>query len=208
MALAVPVDVVRDIVAQIKEKGRVERGWMGVGIGVDESGRTVIGAVDPESPAELAKLRLGDVVLKIGDRDVTGPDVLAAEIRKKKPGQEVTLKIERDGKPLDVKVKLGELAEADRMKEMDVRFPGLFGRVAPGPGPSPQVRGPAVVVRVQEVHRHLLQRAEPGAGRAFRRQGGDGPDRLPADRRTVLRPKPRCGSATSSSASTARGSRP
>jgi S1-C subfamily serine protease len=138
MALAVPMDVVRDIVAQIKDKGRVERGWMGVGIGVDESGRTVVGAVDRESPAELAKLRPGDVVLKIGDRDVTGPDVLAAEIRKKKPGQEVTLKIEREGQPLDVKVKLGELAEADRMKEMDVRFPGLFGRVAPGPGPSPQ----------------------------------------------------------------------
>ncbi len=142
MALAVPMDVVRDIVAQIKEKGRVERGWMGVGIGVDESGRTVVGAVDRESPAELAKLRPGDVVLKIGDRDVTGPDVLAAEIRKKKPGQEVTLKIEREGKPLDVKVKLGELAEADRMKEMDMRFPGLFGRVAPGPGPSPKSGAP------------------------------------------------------------------
>ena len=142
MALAVPMDVVRDIVAQIKEKGRVERGWMGVGIGVDESGRTVVGAVDRESPAELAKLRLGDVVLKIGDRDVTGPDVLAAEIRKKKPGQEVTLKIEREGKPLDVKVKLGELAEADRMKEMDVRFPGLFGRVAPGPGTAPKPGAP------------------------------------------------------------------
>jgi serine protease Do len=142
MALAVPMDVVKDIVAQIKEKGRVERGWMGVGIGVDENGRTVVGAVDRESPAELAQLRPGDVVLKIGDRDVTGPDVLAAEIRKKKPGQEVTLKIEREGKPQDVKVKLGELAEADRMKEMDMRFPGLFGRVAPGPGPSPKPGAP------------------------------------------------------------------
>ena len=138
MALAVPMDVVKDVVSQIKEKGRVERGWMGVGIGVDENERTVVGAVDRESPAELAKLRPGDVVLKIGDRDVTSPDVLAAEIRKKKPGQEVALKIEREGKPQDVKVKLGELAEADRMKEMDARFPGLFGRVAPGPGSSPQ----------------------------------------------------------------------
>ncbi|MGZ5555416.1 MAG: PDZ domain-containing protein [Candidatus Aminicenantales bacterium] len=142
MALAVPVDVVKDIVAQIKEKGRVERGWLGVGIGQDDSGRTVIGAVDPQSPAELAKLREGDIVLKMGDRDVTGPDVLATEIRKTKPGREVTLKIERDGKPLDVKVKLGELAEDDAMKEMDIRFPGLFGQVPPPRVPAPQPGAP------------------------------------------------------------------
>ncbi|MCK7479548.1 MAG: PDZ domain-containing protein [Candidatus Moduliflexus flocculans] len=73
MALAVPVDVVMDIVGQIKDKGKVERGWLGVGIGQDEDGRTVIGTVDPESPAELAKLQPGDVVLKIGDRDVSEP---------------------------------------------------------------------------------------------------------------------------------------
>ena len=132
MALAVPVDIVMDVVGQIRDKGKVERGWMGVGIGQDEEGRTVIGTVDPDSPAGLAKLKPGDVVLKLDDRDIPGPDVLAAEIRKKKPGQDVTLKIERDGKPLDVKVKLGELAEDDAFKEMDARFPGLFA--GPGPG--------------------------------------------------------------------------
>lgn len=133
MALAVPVEVVKDITAQIKEKGKVERGWLGVGIGQNENGQTEIGSIDPESPAELAKLQLGDVVLKVGDRDVTGPDVLAAEIRKRKPGQDITLKVERDGKPMDVKVKLGEYAENEAMKEMEVRFPGLFGPDAPLP---------------------------------------------------------------------------
>ncbi len=141
MALAVPVDIVMDVVGQIKDKGKVERGWMGVGIGEDPEGRTVIGTVDNDSPAELAKLRPGDVVLKIGDKDVSGPDVLAAAIRKMKPGQDVTLKIERDGKPLDVKVKLGELAEADAFKEMDVRFPGLFGDVPPNVAVKPKPPG-------------------------------------------------------------------
>ena len=136
MALAVPVEVVKDVVAQIKEKGRVERGWLGVQIGQTEDDRTVIGSVDPESPAGLAKLRPGDIVLKIGDRDVGGPDVLAAEIRKRKPGQEVVLKIERDGKPMDVKVKLGEFPEDEAFREMDLRFPGLFGQAAPAPRPG------------------------------------------------------------------------
>lgn len=134
MALAVPVDVVKDISAQIKDKGKVERGWLGVGIGLNEEGRTEIGSIDPDSPAELAKLQTGDVVLKIGDRDVSSPDVLAAEIRKRKPGQDVTLKIERDGKPMDVKIKLGEYAENEALKEMEIRFPGFFGPDAPMPG--------------------------------------------------------------------------
>ncbi|MBE3112812.1 MAG: PDZ domain-containing protein, partial [Acidobacteria bacterium] len=138
MALAVPVDVVKDISAQIKDKGKVERGWLGVGIGQDENGRTEIGSIDPDSPAELAKFQTGDVVLKIGDRDVSSPDVLAAEIRKRKPGQDVTLKIERDGKPMDVKVKLGEYPENEAQREMEVRFPGLFGPEAPMPGTTPK----------------------------------------------------------------------
>lgn len=142
MALAVPVDVVKDISAQIKDKGKVERGWLGVGIGLNEEGRTEIGSIDPDSPAELAKLQTGDVVLKIGDRDVSSPDVLAAEIRKRKPGQDVTLKIERDGKPMDVKVKLGEYAENEALREMEIRFPGFFGPDAPMPGTAPKSVSP------------------------------------------------------------------
>jgi S1-C subfamily serine protease len=142
MALAVPVDIVKDISAQIKDKGRVERGWLGVGIGQNESGQTVIGSIDPDSPAELAKLQPGDLVLKIGDRDVSSPDVLAAEIRKKKPGQDVALKIERDGKPMDFKVKLGEMAENEAFREMEVRFPGFFGQDAPMPGTAPKSVSP------------------------------------------------------------------
>ncbi len=137
MAVAVPVDVVKDVAAQIKDKGWVERGWLGVGIGQDADGRIIIGQVDRESPAELAKLRPGDIILKIGDKDIAGPDQLAAEIRKRKPGQEVTLRIERDGKPQDVKVKLGEYAEADARRELEFRFPRLF------PPPPEQPAAPA-----------------------------------------------------------------
>jgi serine protease Do len=146
MALAVPVDVVMDVVGQIKDKGKVERGWLGVGIGqAVEDGRTMIGSVDPESPAELAKLREGDVVLKIADRDVTSPDILAAEIRKRKPGQDVTLSVERDGKPMDVKVKLGEYPADEAQREMELRFPQLFRPDTPDPlaAPKPSTPGKA-----------------------------------------------------------------
>jgi len=142
MALAVPVDVVKDISAQIKDKGKVERGWLGVQIGMNENGQTFMVTVDPDSPAELAKIVEGDVVLKIGDRDVTTSDVLAAEIRKRKPGQDVTLKIERDGKSMDIKVKLGEFPENEAFREMELRFPGFFGPDAPMPSTAPKSVSP------------------------------------------------------------------
>jgi serine protease Do len=154
MALAVPVDVVLDVMGQIKDKGKVERGWLGVSIGQAEDGRTVIASVDPDSPAELAKLHEGDVVLKIDGRDIPSRDALAAEIRKRKPGQDITLAIERDGKPIDVKAKLGEYAEDEARREMAVRFPRLFGLdeeaplVAPrpaAPGKAPREAAPRAV---------------------------------------------------------------
>ena len=154
MALAVPVDVVQDVAGQIREKGKVERGWLGVSIGQDEDGRTVVASVDPDSPAELAKLREGDIVLKIDGRDVTSRDVLAAEIRKRKPGQDITLSIKRDDKPLDVKAKLGEYPEDEARREMEVRFPQLFRAdprellAAPSPakpGKSPKEAAPRAV---------------------------------------------------------------
>jgi serine protease Do len=137
MAIAVPVDVVRDVTGQIREKGKVERGWLGVSVGLNQDGQVEIGEIDPESPAVLAKLREGDVILSIDGKEVANPDVLGAEVRKRKPGQTVALKIERDGKPQEVKVKLGEYDASQAQKEMELRFPGIFPPLEPqGPAPS------------------------------------------------------------------------
>jgi serine protease Do len=144
MALAVPVEVVRDVTNQIREKGRVERGWLGVSIAPDDAGRVEIAGVDPQSPAELAKLKEGDVILKLDGKDISGPDVLASEVRKRKPGQEVVLTVERDGKPMDVKVKLGEYPEEEAKRELELRFPRIFPPMEPPAGskaPQPQPPG-------------------------------------------------------------------
>jgi serine protease Do len=146
MALAVPVEVVRDVTDQIREKGKVERGWLGVGIMPNDAGRAEIGSVDPQSPAELAKLKEGDVVLKLDGKDVPGPDDLASEIRKRKPGQDVVLTIERDGKPMEVKAKLGEYPEEEARRELELRFPRIFPPMRPEPpagskAPQPQPPG-------------------------------------------------------------------
>ena len=137
MAEATPVDIVKGVTAEIKEKGRVERGWLGIYIDENEEGKVVIVDIEKESPAELAKLKEGDVVLEIEGVKVTTTKMLAGEIRKRKPGETITLKIERNEKVVDVKVKLGEYSEKDVRLELVSKFPRLF--VAPKPPIPPGI---------------------------------------------------------------------
>lgn len=126
MALAVPVHVVQNVSAQIKEKGKVERGWLGVSIIVNEDGEIEISNIEDESPAELAKLRRGDIILQIGGKDVSNRQMLRNEIRMRRPGESVTIKIERKGKTEEIKVRLGEYSEKDIFQEFERKFPRLF----------------------------------------------------------------------------------
>ena len=137
MAEAIPIDIVKSVTSEIKEKGRVERGWLGVSIEENEEGKVEIIAIEKESPAELAKLKEGDIVLKIEREEVTSTKMLAKEIRKRKPGKTVTLKIERNGKEIDVKVKLGEYSEKNVRIELESKFPRLF--IVPKPPKPPLV---------------------------------------------------------------------
>ncbi len=137
MAEATPIDIVMSVTSEIKEKGRVERGWLGVSIEENEEGKVGIVAIEKESPAELAKLKEGDIVLKIEAEEVTSTKMLAKEIRKRKPAKTITLKIERNGKEIDVKVKLGEYSEKNVRIELESKFPRLF--IAPKPPKPPGI---------------------------------------------------------------------
>lgn len=126
MAMAIPSAVVKSITDEIRAKGKVERGWMGVQIAENEDGQTEIIGVEKESPAELAKLNTGDIVLSLDGKDVKSSQALASEIRKRKPGQDVAVKVERNGKTIEAKIKLGEYSESEAHRELELAFPRLF----------------------------------------------------------------------------------
>ncbi|MCX6565429.1 MAG: PDZ domain-containing protein [Candidatus Aminicenantes bacterium] len=142
MALAVPADVVRSVAGDIRKDGKVLRGWIGVLV-AEKDGRLEINEVEPKSPAELAKLKAGDVIVRIEGTDISSGIVFSREIRKRKPGAEVVLGILRDGAGKDVKVKLGEFTEEDGRRELETRFPGLFPPPQSGlkPGSPPDQPG-------------------------------------------------------------------
>jgi S1-C subfamily serine protease len=75
------------------------------------SGRTVVEAVVAGSPAAKAGLRPGDLILKVGDETVGGHEETARAIVRRRPGDRVTLAIQRDGQGQAIEVTIGKRAD-------------------------------------------------------------------------------------------------
>lgn len=158
MAMAVPVDVVDFVAAEIMEKGKVARGWLGVRIWLNEDDRVEITEVEKDSPAELAGLEEGDIILEFKDEEVGDTEMLQSMIRKSKPGETVSMKIKRKEETQDVKVKLGELTEEDIWSEFESKFPGLFRKEKIAPF------SPGIVTRPDTLRFGFEQRKFIGVG--------------------------------------------
>jgi S1-C subfamily serine protease len=131
VGFAIPVNTISRIVPQLIERGRVIRPEIGITYMVQTERGPAIVAVTPQGPAELAGLRgfrvarrqtrrgpfvyeenridrdYADVVLAVDGTRVNTVDDFTMEIEAKKPGQEITLEILRDGQPRAVRVVLG-----------------------------------------------------------------------------------------------------
>jgi S1-C subfamily serine protease len=128
VGFAVPVDTVNRVVPQLVAHGRVVRPELGISAGNAWALRragiegVLVMSVGPGSPAERAGLRgtyraedgtlvLGDVVQGIDGHDVASLDDLHAALERHRPGDVVKVRLLREGRPLEVEVKLGAPAE-------------------------------------------------------------------------------------------------
>ncbi len=126
MASAIPVDLVEKVTSEIKETGKVRRGWLGVGLGVTEGGEVMIEEVTEGSPADDAGLMEEDIILEIEGMEVTDREMLAKEIRMRRPEEKITLTVIRDGKERKIEVELGEYSQRHILQEFEYKFPELF----------------------------------------------------------------------------------
>ena len=113
IGFAVPIDTAKDVIPQLRSNGRVDRAYLGV---ITKTGPLVDGGdikgapisdVQPNSPADRAGLRPGDIVQQIGDTAVQSSDQLSEAVTRHKPGETVPIQIVRDGQRKNVEVKLG-----------------------------------------------------------------------------------------------------
>jgi serine protease Do len=120
IGFAIPSNMARNVMNQLIGKGKVQRGMLGIkiqpvtneiasGLRLPEVRGVLVDSVNAGGPAEKAGLQTGDVILQVNGKDVNDPNNLRNEIAGFAPGAEATLTILRDGKPQQVRVKLGEL---------------------------------------------------------------------------------------------------
>lgn len=124
IGFAIPSNLAKKVVAQLKEKGRVIRGYLGiVPTAINEELRqvlklkskegVVVSSVEPDSPADKAGLKQYDVILEINGQKVKDDMDLRFKIAEIPPGSKATLKIIRDGKEQTLTATIGELPEEE-----------------------------------------------------------------------------------------------
>ncbi len=127
-----------------------------------------------DSPADLAGLTERDIVTFIDDKKLTSQDDLRAAVQAKAPGEEITLKLVRRGRPIEQKIKLAERVGLPPQENGLNPFPADGGRadlqkmlerqLGKGPGRIPNF----------DIQRQLLKEVE----KAWGMNGGNGPQQL------------------------------
>ena len=122
IAFDIPASTVKPVVAQLRERGHVERGWIGVqvqpvtreiadSLGIKDAEGALVSGTQPDSPAAKAGLKAGDVITSISDVKVKDSRDLARQIGGLAPNTRITVGYLRDGKAQTASVTLGQLKE-------------------------------------------------------------------------------------------------
>jgi putative serine protease PepD len=108
VGFAVPVDTVKEIAPQLLKDGEIKRAYLGVSTRADETkAGAVVDAIAQNGPAADSDLRAGDRIVKVEDRSIDEQTDLATAVLEYKPGDRVTLTVERGGDERTIDVQLG-----------------------------------------------------------------------------------------------------
>lgn len=129
IGFAIPSDMAKKIISQLKEQKRVSRGWIGVTIqNVDENTAkaleldvphgALIASVLPGQPADKAGVKAGDIIIKVEGKDIDDANDLLRHIAGLAPGERVELTVWRNGHEKDLRVTLGE-RESSKVAQQD-----------------------------------------------------------------------------------------
>jgi serine protease Do len=141
LSFAIPIDVAMEVVAQLKDKGSVSRGWLGVQIqrvdrdlaesfGLDRAAGALVTRVFADSPAAAAGVREGDIIVEFGGRGIDLSSDLPHVVGRFKAGSETHLMVERAGESVKLAVKVGELdADDTSLASTDARAGPTRNRV-------------------------------------------------------------------------------
>jgi serine protease Do len=148
IGFAIPAETAQNVIASLKDKGVVARGWIGVQIqpvtaeiadslGLKSTKGALVAEAQPNSPASTAGLKSGDVILGIDGERIDGPRDLARRVAGLGPGKKTDLIYWHDGSEKTASVKLGSLPDDKEarlnpgMSQDNNAFSGLGLTLAP-----------------------------------------------------------------------------
>jgi serine protease Do len=122
IGFAIPINMARDIVDQLKDSGSVTRGWLGVSIqdltpelaeyyGVKDGNGALVGEVFKGDPADKAGIESKDVIIGVDGDKIEDSRDLSQRIARVPVGKKTTLKVIRNGKERTFKVKIAKRTE-------------------------------------------------------------------------------------------------
>ncbi len=120
IGFAIPAALAEPVIAELMSDGRVARGWLGVHIqsidealaesmGLEEEEGALVSSVEPDSPADQAGFKVGDVILAFGNSEVEDARALPRMVGNTDKGDKVAVTVWRDGKRVSLDVVLGSL---------------------------------------------------------------------------------------------------
>jgi len=130
IAFAIPAETVKSVVGQLKDHGKVTRGWIGVQIqpvtadiadslGLKQAKGALVAEPQEGSPAAKAGIKSGDVIVSLNGEAVPDARTLARRISGMPPGTAVKIGVFRNGREETLSMTLGELPKEQRQASVD-----------------------------------------------------------------------------------------
>jgi serine protease Do len=124
IGFAIPINLVKELLPQLKGKGRVTRGYLGVliqkvtpeiaeSLGMDRARGALVANVSKDGPAERAGVKVGDVIVEFDGQEVKESSDLPIIVARTAVDKKVRVKVLRDRKEVGLSVAVGELKEEE-----------------------------------------------------------------------------------------------
>ncbi|EGV52433.1 DegQ family serine endoprotease [Candidatus Endoriftia persephone] len=137
LSFAIPIEVAMNVAEQLKSKGRVSRGWLGVLIqdvtrdlaesfGMQHPQGALVARVLPGSPASKAGLQVGDVILSYNGTKLKSSSDLPPLVGASPIDRPVAVTVQRGGRTLEVMVQIGELPAEDAIELAETHAPKVM----------------------------------------------------------------------------------
>jgi serine protease Do len=135
IGFAIPIDLAKAVMEQLREHGRVIRGWLGVDVqevtaslasafGLPNTHGALVAGVEKNTPAAKAGLKRGDIIIKYDGNPVRNEHDLSEMVAQTPIGKSVPIEALRDGKTVTLNAKIAELHPSSDVANAENQRPG------------------------------------------------------------------------------------